>query len=342
MNNYFNIKFIRENGILTLEQYGLKNKDAQIVIDSMIDADMSGVHTHGIKMLPAYINKLEKKEFEITDIEVLKSTGSFTTVDAKNSIGAISASKCVDIAIKKAKENGIHFVFSKHCNTFGPAFYYANLIGERNMIGFLCCNSPAAMPVHNGKEVMLGTNPFAFVVPSKSQGNILVDMATSIVSKSKLLLAKNQGVEIPENWALDINGIPTTDPVEAIRGLLLPMAGTKGYAIALIIDVMSGMLSGAGFLNKVNKFYSVNGLPMNVGQMFVAIDPSQIYEGDFFSDMDKYINLIRNSKCIEGTKISIPGDRKYMSKLVASEEGLELSDDTVKKLEELFGTHLMQ
>lgn len=340
MNKKFDIEFLNYNGVQLLRKYGLKEKDAKIVIDSMISSDKCGVPTHGIKMLGPYVNKLEKKEFSTLDIEILKSTEAFTTVDALNSIGAISASRCVDIAIEKAKKSGIHFIFAKHCNTLGPAFYYVEKIARNNMLGFLCCNSPATMPVNNGKEVMLGTNPFAFACPSKTEGIVLVDMATSIVAKSKLLMAKNNGERIPEGWALDQNGYPTTDPMEAIKGFLMPMAGNKGYGIALTIDILSGMLSGAGFLNKVNKFYSLNGEPMNVGHMFVAIDPSQIYEGDFAEDMDQYIQLIRNSKAIEGRQVSIPGDRKNHSKSLAEKNGICLSEDTVNMLERLFGVEL--
>lgn len=339
-NKKVDIKDLEKKGIEVLKKYGIKEEEAKIVIDSMISADKSGVSTHGIKMLCSYVNKLKKNEFSIQDIKILKTTNSFTTIDAQNTIGAISASKCVDIAIEKAKQNGIHFVFSKNSNTLGPAFYYVEKIAEKDMIGFLCCNSPATMPVSNGKEAMLGTNPLAFACPSKTQGTILVDMATSIVAKSKILVAKNNGEKIPEGWALDKEGISTTDPLEAIKGLLLPMAGNKGYCIALMIDIMSGMLSGAGFLNKVNKFYSTDGLPMNVGHLFIVIDPNQIYDGNFKNDMDNYIKIIRNSKTVKDKKITIPGDNKSLSRILVEKEGLYLSEETINSLNDLFDTEL--
>lgn len=335
----YNIDFIRRKA---LEVFSSRNiDDAKVVVDSMLAADMSGVPTHGIKMLPAYIDKFDRGEFSTEKIQIIKQSASFSTVDSKNSIGAISAMKCVDIAISKAKESGIHVVFSKNSNTLGPAFYYVEKISESGLIGFVCCNSPAAMPVNNGLELMLGTNPFAFACPSKTKGTVLVDMATSVVAKSKFLMAKNKGEQLPIGWALDKNGNPTTDPVEAIKGFILPMAGVKGYGIALMIDLLSGMLSGAGYLNKVGKFYSANGAPMNVGHMFVAIDPTQVYDGDFYLDMDEYINTIRSSKTAEGKLISVPGDRKYAARKRAIKEGVEIDDESVKRLEKLFECKLI-
>lgn len=334
----YNIETIRESAIRLLVNRRING--AEIIVDSMLAADSSGVTTHGIKMLPAYIKKIDKDEFSNEKIEIIKQTAAFSTVDAKNAIGAVTAMECVDIALSKAKESGLHVVFSKNCNTFGPGFYYVEEIAKSGMIGFVCCNSPAAMPVNNGLEVMLGTNPLAFACPSKSHGTILIDMATSIVAKSKLLQAKDRGEKIPMGWALDCNGNPTVDPVEAIKGFILPMANAKGYALALMIDILSGMLSGAGYLNKVNKFYASNGAPMNVGQMFVAIDPAQVYDGDFLLDMDSYIETIRTSRSIKDQSISIPGDRKYKVRAQSKEQGIELDEETVKKLEFLFGKSL--
>lgn len=328
---------IRDISVRSLKLRNIKG--AEIVVDSMLAADCSGVPTHGIKMLPAYIEKYDKGEFSNEEIVVLKQTASFTKIDAKNSIGAVSAMSCINVAIEKARESGIHVVFAKNCNTFGPAFYYAEEIAKAGLVGFVACNSPAAMPVNNGLEAMLGTNPFAFACPSLSKGTILIDMATSVVAKSKLLQAKNNGEKIPEGWALDANGNPTTDPLEGIKGLILPMAGPKGYALALMVDIVSGVLSGAGYLNKVNKFYSQNGEPMNVGQMFMAIDPSIVYDGEFLNEMDNYLSIIRESKHFDGKNISIPGDRKYALRERINGK-IDIGAETVDKFQKILGCKL--
>jgi LDH2 family malate/lactate/ureidoglycolate dehydrogenase len=334
----YNIDKIRQLSVKTLTDSNLKRDDAELVVDSMLEADINGVSTHGIRMLHAYVDKLKYGQFAIGHPQVVKDSPSFTVMDSNNIIGAISAVKASQICIEKAKEYGMHTVFAKNCNTFGPAFYYAEMMSKAGMIGFVCSNTPAAMPAFNGLEPMLGTNPLAFSCPSKTKGTITLDMATSIVAKSHFSTALANHEKLKEGWALDQNGNPTTDPMEAIKGFVLPMAGFKGYGIAMAIDILSGFLSGAGYLNKVNKFYSHDGKGMNVGQMFVAINPDMVYDGDFLTDMDCYITSLRGSKVMDGRVIAIPGDDRISKRSVSLKRGIELSDDTREKLESLFNT----
>lgn len=336
----YDIEIIRSLSVNALKSCQLSQEESELVVDSMLEADINGVSTHGIRMLYAYVDKLKKGQFSIAEPNVIKESPSFTLMDSNNIIGAISATKASHICIEKAKEYGMHTVFARNCNTFGPAFYYAELMSKEGMIGFVCSNTPAAMPAFNGLEPMLGTNPLAFSCPSKSKGTITLDMATSIVAKSHFSTALANHEKLKEGWALDQNGNPTTDPMEAIKGFVLPMAGFKGYGIAMAIDILSGFLSGASFLNKVNKFYSQDGKGMNVGQMFVAINPEMVYEGDFLCDMDDYIQTIRNSKVVDGKVIALPGDDRVQKRAVALESGIELAEDTVQKLETLFGITL--
>ena len=336
----YNIDKVRQLSVKALIDSNLKKDDAELVVDSMLEADTNGVSTHGIRMLHAYVDKLKNGQFAIGNPQVIKDSPSFTVMDCNNIIGAISAAKASQICIEKAKEYGMHTVFAKNCNTFGPAFYYAEMMSKAGMIGFVCSNTPAAMPAFNGLEPMLGTNPLAFSCPSKTKGTITLDMATSIVAKSHFSTALANHEKLKEGWALDQNGNPTTDPMEAIKGFVLPMAGFKGYGIAMAIDILSGFLSGAGYLNKVNKFYSQDGKGMNVGQMFVAINPDMVYDGDFLTDMDGYITTLRDSKVMDGRAIAIPGDDRVLRRSVSLKSGIELSDDTKNKLESLFNTSI--
>lgn len=342
MNDYFDIENIRKCSVTALQKYGMPIDDAEIFVDSMLSADISGISTHGIRMLPSYINKIQKHELTFDVPEIIKQTSSFTIIDAKNTIGSSSAIYAKNIAVEQASKSGMHTVYSRNANTLGAAFYFVDKIAEEGMIGFLCCNSPAAMPAYNGLEVMLGTNPLAFAAPTKSYGNIVIDMATSVVAKSRFGIAKANGDKLELGWALDKYGNPTIDPNEAMKGFILPMAGFKGYGIAMIIDILSGLLSGSAYLNKVGKFYSNDGKPMNVGHMIVAINPALIYDGNFISDADAYIERIRSSKVIKGKKIIIPGDRRLEKIKISKEKGIKLSEDVVKNLEQIFGKHLKQ
>lgn len=336
----YGIEPIRQLSEDALCKSGLSFCDARVVVDTMLAADINGVSTHGIRMLPAYINKLSKNEFSTTRPEIIKQAPSFTIIDAKNTVGAISATFATQIAVEQAKNNGIHTVFSRNANTLGPGFYYAELIANNGMIGFVCCNAPAAMTAYNGLEAMLGTNPLAFAMPTKSYGNIVMDMASSVVAKSRFATAKAKGEKLENGWAIDKQGNPTTDPDEAIQGFVLPMAGFKGYGIAMMIDIMAGFMSGAGFLNRVGKFYSADGRCMNVGHFITAFNPDVLFDGDFLIEADKYVATIRNSKVKENGTIILPGDDRKIMKKESFEKGIPLSPDVVDKLENIFGKKL--
>ena len=340
MPAYFDIHFIRQQAESVLVKYGLSQADASTLTDSMLRADMYGVNTHGIRMLPAYIEKLKKGAFFLGECRICKQTPAFTLLDARNTVGAVCAVKAVQIAITQAQQYGVHAVFSHHANTLGPGFYYVEKIAQAHMLGLVCSNAPAAMPAFNGLEALLGTNPLAFATPSKSYGNLLVDMASSVVAKSKFATAKEKGEKLQPGWALDKEGNPTTDPQAALQGFVLPMAGFKGYGLALLIDILAGLLSGAGYLNKVGKFYSPTHACMNVGHVIVALNPALLYEGDYLAAMDQYIQTLKNSKSVPGKHIILPGEDRNEHYIQAVQKGLSLPEQTVAKLEEIFQTPL--
>lgn len=340
MNRRYNVDYLRKACEKALISRGMPDKDASMFVDSMLSADMCGVATHGVRMLPAYIRKIDRGDFSFFDPVIIRQNTSYTILDAQNTIGAVSAVKAAKIAVEQAKTSGIHIVFTRNANTFGAGAFYVEKIANEEQIGLACCNAPAAMPVFNGLEPLLGTNPLAFAVPTKSYGHIVFDMATSVVAKSKFGVAKANGQMLEPGWALDKDGNPTIDPEKAIQGLVLPMAGFKGYGLALMIDIMAGVLSGAGWLNNVGKFYSQDGAYMNVGHMIMTINPALVYDGDFLVDMDRYVETLRTSRTIKGREIIVPGDRRKTQRDRAKEYGVELSTDVVNQLEQLFNMTL--
>lgn len=298
-----------------LMAYGLNRNDASIITNCFLEADLCGVSTHGLSILPSHLKRISSGGYNLNpDLIRIVNTSALSVIDADNAIGVLSAYHCMNVAIEGCKKSGIYTVFCRNANTYGPAFYYAEMASKQKLIGITFCNSPPAMPVHNGLEKMLGTNPFAVAFPANKHDDIVFDMATSKVAKSKINEARLAGENIPDDWALDENGNPTVNPLEAIKGLILPMAGFKGYGLAMTIDIIAGLLSGAEFLNGVNKFYSENNKCMNVGQVFITMDPKIIYGESFCEDMDCYIEKIRSSKN-NGSAIAIPGeDRCSMRK----------------------------
>ncbi|MDD3360195.1 MAG: Ldh family oxidoreductase [Hespellia sp.] len=302
------IKVCQENGI-PLNQ-------AEIVADVMVTADMYGVNSHGTSILDAHIQRVKRNGYNLNpNFMHLRESTSFVVIDGDNAFGFVSASYCMNYAIAKAKEVGVFQVFSRNNNTFGPAFYYSLKAAEQGLIGIIMSNSPAQMALIGGKDKMLGTNPFSVVFPVPSGDPIIIDMATSVVAKSKFKQYKEAGKLLPDDWALDKNGVSTNDPDEGMQGFVQPMAGYKGQAIAMMIDVLSGVISGASYLNRVGRFYSDDNSSMNVGFCCVAIDPEKVLGEEYSETIKDYITVLRNCQTVTGENVSLPGDRKLQCML---------------------------
>lgn len=306
-----NYPFEQKSAELTeqLVAAGVPSAQACTMADCLATADAYGVTSHGSRMLDAHLDKIRRGGYNLTpNIAVMRETAAFAVIDGDNALGPVSATYCMDYAMQKAKDSGVFTVFGRNNNTFGPAFYYSLKAAEQGYIAFICSNSPAQMAPIGGKEKMLGTNPFAAVIPVPDGDPIMVDMATSVVAKSKFKEYKERGERLPEGWALDENGQPTTDPDEGMRGLVLPMAGFKGYGIAMLIDILAGAVSGAAHLNKVGRFYSEDGAGMNVGFCLTVIDPHAVLGEEYDSIIRDYVATVRGSTPADGQTICLPGD----------------------------------
>ena len=308
-NESASYKKIYDMCVCQLEDAGVPTAQSSVIADCFATADVFGVTSHGAAILPSHVDRIKRGGYNLSpDFKVLKESCAFAVIDGDNAFGPVSAKYCLDYGIDKCKESGVFTVFSRNNNTFGPAFYYSLKAAEQGYIAFICSNSPAQMAPMGGKEKLLGTNPFAMVIPVPDGDPIMVDMATSVVAKSKFKEYKNAGKELPVGWALDVDGNPTTDPDEAMQGLIQPMAGFKGYAISMLIDIVSGVLSGAAFLGNVGRFYSSDNGSMNVGFYITIMDPHQILGDEYDMVMKEYVSTVRNSKSREGSRICLPGD----------------------------------
>jgi len=292
-----------------LAQVGMMDNHASIVADCFATADAWGVTSHGIRILPSHIEKIKRGDYNLSpNIHIIRDTAAFAVVDGDNSIGPISADFCMNLAVERAEKVGVFQVFSRNNNTPGPAFYYPLKAAKKGLIGIFFCNSPAQMTPFGGKEKMLGTNPFSAVIPVPGCDPIVIDMATSVVAKSKFKEYKEKGELLPDGWALDENGIPTNNPDAGMKGFVLPMAGFKGYGLAMLIDIISGVLSGSAFLNKVGRFYSENNRPMNVGFTCIVIKPDMVLGSEYGNVIKQFVETLRNSKRAGVNPILLPGD----------------------------------
>lgn len=317
---------------------GVQPTDAHIVANSLIEADLRGVDSHGVVRVPIYLKRVEKNMINANaTISVKVDDGSMCLVDGGNHFGAVIGQKALDISIEKAKQHGIGLVGVKHSNHFGTGAYYAQQAIQQNMALIVMSNASQTMPPTGGVRPFLGTNPLAVAVPTMHEPPYILDMATSVVARGKIIVAAQKGEPIPEGWAVDKAGRPTTDANAALEGAVLPLGGAKGYGISMFIDIFSGIMTGAGFGKYVNNMYENWDTPQNVGHMFIAIDISRFTPIELFKErMELYIQEIKNEpKAVGVDEIFIPGEIEYRLAEQRKREGIALSPTLVHELEQL-------
>lgn len=330
----YDAKLIYEIMQKILVNEGVSKKDSEIISKCYIEADLAGVSTHGVNIFPEHLRKFIGGVYnKKPNIKIEKETNSFAVLNGDKSAGPIAAFEGMQLSVRKAETEGIFTTFVNNTNTIGPAFFYNSIALKNEMIGITFTNSPAAMAPTNGKEKLLGTNPLAVSIPALKQKSIIYDIATSQVAKSKIKEALENNKKIPLGWATDIEGKPTEEPEEAIKGLVLPMAGYKGYGLSMCIDILSGVISGANYLNKVGKFYGNNSC-MGVGATLIAVNPKIVMGKEFYSIIDNYITTIKQSKRIDQEEIYLPGENRINNKVENLESGIELNEKTIEELKQ--------
>lgn len=317
---------------------GFKQLDVPLIvanysIESLLMSEMCGDTTHGLSILNEHVKKIKKGLYNFLAIPyATRETTSFAVFNCDNNIGMYSARYCMDYATIKAKQNGMFTVFANNSNTYSAAFVYTWQAAKQGLIGYTMCNTPAQMAPIGGEKRLLGTNPLSYAIPAKKENPIIFDAATSVVSKSRITAASKKGETIPEGWGLDAAGNSTTDPTKVVKGgSVLPIAGPKGFGLSMMIDAFAGLLGGAGYLDSVNFFHNEKKECMNVGQVFVAIDPKIVYGNEFYDMVDAYILKIRNSSACG--KVRLPGESKINNYKKALENGINVDDCIMKEFE---------
>lgn len=311
------------------EAQGMPSDEAFWVADSLVDADLSGVESHGVSRMPIYMKRIEEKVVaNKCKIQIEKEFPGGFALNGCNSMGIVAGVKVMELGIKKAKESGFAFITVSHSNHFGTAAYFTRQALKENMIAFAATNAPSTMAPWGGIKAYLGTNPFSVAIPAGKQLPIIMDMATSVVAQGKIIMAAKTNEKIPPGWAINKEGIVTTDPKEALEGTVLPFGGPKGYGIALLVDVLSGILSGAMFGPHLNNMWNDFENPQNVGHCFGILDISKYIDVDNFkSRMDQMIQEIKESPKAKGVEeIFLPGEIEYRKNILRRKEGVPVSN----------------
>lgn len=320
------------------EKAGVKRENAEIVSSSLVQANLRGVESHGVVRTGVYLERIEKDMIDpFAEIEIESESDATVLVNGNNNFGSVVGKKALDIAIDKAKERGAAIVGVKCSNHFGTGAYYALKAIEEDMILLVISNASQTMPPTGGIRPFIGTNPLAVGVPTGNQLPFILDMATSVVARGKIIVAAQKGEEIPYGWAVDKEGKPTTNANAALEGSVLPVGGPKGYALSMFIDILAGVLTGAGFGKYVNNMYENWEQPQNVGHFYIAIDINRFMPIEIFKQrMDTYIKEIKAEPKAEGVKeILIPGEIEHRLVHERKAKGIKLPIKLVEELLEI-------
>src|SRR5689334_15778718 len=254
--------------------HGLPDGDAATVASCLVSADLRGVDTHGICRLPIYLDRVRRGLINAKpNLAPKRVTPVAASLDGQDAFGFVVGMVAIKEAMAMARDFGIGIVSVKRSTHFGMAASYVIPALEAGFITMVFSNASAAMPPWGGKDGLLGTSPFAAGAPGGKLAPFLLDMSPAVAARGKIRRAERRGEKIPLGYALDAQGRPTTDPKAALGGVVLPIGGYKGSGLSMLMDIMSGVISGAGFAGGVADQYKVYDRPQDVGHFFLAMKP---------------------------------------------------------------------
>lgn len=336
------------------EKLGVLEKDAQIVADNLLAADLRGIPSHGVARLERYVKGIRDGLIKpVTRLVTRLETLATATLDASDGLGQVAGKTGMELAIKKAEESGAGFVAVCHSNHYGIAAYYSMMALSHDLIGISMTNSaPLVVPTF-GREIVVGTNPLSVAIPAGHKLPFVLDMATSTVPRGKVEVYDRMGKPMPHGWATDERGVSTTDATLVLKNLierkgggLLPLGGEgellgghKGYGLSLMIDILTGVLAGGAFGTHLYEKKDGKAQPANVCHLFGALRIEGFRPiGEFKNSLDKYITEIKNSPKAAGqSHIYIHGEKEFEMAERLTKTGVPLHPKTVGMLRFMAG-----
>jgi LDH2 family malate/lactate/ureidoglycolate dehydrogenase len=329
---------------------GCSGQHAVLAADVLLKSDLRGIDSHGVARLSGYVRLWEKQRINTNpDIKIVYETATTATIDGDAGLGLIVAPFAMQVAIEKAGKYGSGWVSVRNSNHFGIAGYHALMAVEKNMIGFAMTNaSPLVAPTF-ANERLLGTNPMCYAFPAGKYPPVVVDMATSAAANGKLEIAQRNGEQVPAGWVQNADGTPTTDP-HALKsgGALLPLGSDrahgshKGFGLSATVDILSGVLSGAGYGPWVPPFVAFLDPPVNppgvgIGHFLGAMRVDGFRPADEFkADMDTWISRFKSASTIDAAqKVIIPGEPELEAEAGRLQHGVPLVNAVVDDLNAL-------
>jgi (2R)-3-sulfolactate dehydrogenase (NADP+) len=324
--------------VAALRRCGASPAMASATARALTAAEAEGIVSHGASRIPQYCGHLKIGRAKGSAVpEVVRDSKAAALVDAKLGLALDACALAVEEAAKRARQNGVAYVAVTNSNHFGVAAYHLEALASAGFVGLAFGNSPAAMPAWGGKRALFGTNPIAAVFPRRNDAPLVVDLSLSAVARGKIMVAARDGKPIPEGWAIDKDGKPTTDAKAALEGSMLPMGGVKGSMLALVVELLVCSLSGAAYGFESDSFFTQEGKPSRIGQAFLAIDPGALAGEDTY--LDRVEALVE--AMLEDPEVRLPGERRMHNLERATREGVNVPEELLDNIRSLAaeGTH---
>lgn len=321
-----------------LEVLRLPTEDAQLVARCLVEADLRGQSGHGIQRLPMYADRLRAKLVNPQPkIRVDRTSPSSCRVHGDDGMGFVVATRATEEAIRIAQEQGLGLAGVHRSTHFGCSSRYVMQALEADMLSLVFTNSSPALPPFGGAKALLGASPFAAGAPANQAHPLVLDMSTTVIARGKLRLMAQRGEEIPEGVGLDKEGRPTRDGMEAFHGVTLPFGGAKGASLALVMDIFSGLFTGAAFGGRVRSLYNDAQAAQDVGHFILCMRPNLFLPSTqtFKDRMDELVSILKRQPCAEGfDEILMPGEPESREEERRKVDGVPLQEDVVASLEE--------
>jgi (2R)-3-sulfolactate dehydrogenase (NADP+) len=313
---------------------GASQSMARAAAEALVAADAQGLASHGVSRVPLYCAHLRNGRTDGQAVpRVTRERKAACLVDAACGMAYEACALAVQEAVRRAREYGVGFAGVTNSNHFGAAGLHLRPVAEAGMVGLGFGNSPAAIAPWGGKTPLFGTNPIAAVFPRDGHPPLLIDLSLSGVARGKIMVAKNQGKPIPEGWALDKEGRPTTDPNAALEGSMMPAGGVKGAMLALMVELLCCALTGAAMGFEADSFFVDEGNRPRIGQAFLAIDPEALAGRAVY--LERIETLI--ARMLADPGVRLPGARRLELEAKARREGIPVPDALYGQIRSLAG-----
>jgi LDH2 family malate/lactate/ureidoglycolate dehydrogenase len=325
-------------GVLMAE--GVPPEDARLVAGCLVEAELWGHPSHGLLRLPWYAARLRAGVIDpAAEPELVVDAGAVAVLDGREGLGHVLAARAARLAVLRARDHGVGAVGVRNSNHFGMAAHFSRMMAEDGCVGVVTTNASPAMAPWGGRDKAVGANPWSIAAPAGRHGVTVMDIANTGVARGKIYAARERGTPIPAGWATDAGGVPTTDPVAAAEGLILPMGGHKGYAISFMMDVLSGVLTGAEFATGVSGPQQAE-RRSGSGHLLVALDVAAFLPpAEFAGRMERLVAEMKSVPPAEGfAEVLVPGELEDRNRARREREGIDLPGVTLAALRELAGT----